>query len=145
MRELISQLLNHQLSRRNFVNSLTGLGVSLASAEALLTGIAGAAPDANTLQAAGREVSGNGSDLLFETLLEADVRYIFHGCGGGINRFFDSIVTRPQFRNFLWVLMKARQSPWPRGTTLLRAVKSASRSFQSPVCQTPQETFTTPW
>jgi benzoylformate decarboxylase len=34
-------------------------------------------------------------------LLDADVRYIFHGCGGGINRFFDAFVTRPEFSNFM--------------------------------------------
>jgi thiamine pyrophosphate-dependent acetolactate synthase large subunit-like protein len=60
-----------------------------------------AAAEGSSDTAAAKVVNGNGSDLLFDTLLDANVKYIFHGCGGGINRFFDSIVMRPEIQNFL--------------------------------------------
>lgn len=101
MRALVRQYLDNQLSRRGFLQQLMAMGVSMASAEALLASISEAgAAEVDTAEAP-RMVTGNGSDLLFETLLGADVKYVFHGCGGGINRFFDSVVTRPQINNFL--------------------------------------------
>jgi len=101
MRTLVRRYLDNELSRRGFLQQLAALGITVGSAEALLASISSAQAAEAEESAAGRVVSGNGSDLLFETLLEADVKYVFHGCGGGINRFFDSIVTRPQIKNFL--------------------------------------------
>lgn len=102
MRHLIRQLIDAEISRRGFVSQLTALGVSVASAQALLTSVAGAeGPDAVDVSGDGREISGNGADLLLDTLLAANVRHLFHGTGGGINTIFDSVVTRPEFRNFL--------------------------------------------
>jgi hypothetical protein len=103
MRSLVKKFLDSQISRRDFVKGVAALGVSLSSAKALL----GSISDSSAYAAEGveaqvsREVTGNGSDLLMESLIDADVKYIFHGCGGGTNRFFDSIVTRPKLKNFL--------------------------------------------
>jgi len=84
------------------MQQLAALGVSVASAQALLSSISDAsAEEVGSEATAARVVAGNGSDLLFDTLLDANVKYIFHGCGGGINRFFDSVVTRPEIQNFL--------------------------------------------
>ncbi len=73
------------------MTELLALGVSVTSARALMGSIsvAGAAEalDGETI----REVTGNGSDILIDTLLEANVIYVFHGCGAGTNRFFDTI------------------------------------------------------
>jgi len=101
MRALVRKYLDNELSRRGFLQQLAALGITMASAEALLTSISAAEAAEAEESAVSRVVSGNGSDLLFDTLIEADVKYIFHGCGGGINRFFDSVVTRPQIKNFL--------------------------------------------
>ncbi|MDP6435936.1 MAG: thiamine pyrophosphate-binding protein [Gammaproteobacteria bacterium] len=103
MRRLYKLLVDNQISRREFVREVTALGVTVASANALVAGALSDATAAETGDSAdqAREVSGLGSDLLAESLLEADVNYIFHGCGGGINRFFDAFVTRPAFKNFL--------------------------------------------
>jgi thiamine pyrophosphate-dependent acetolactate synthase large subunit-like protein len=92
--------LDNELSRRGFMQQLAALGVSVTSAQALLSSVSDAAADEVGGEAA-KVVNGNGSDLLFDTLLDANVKYIFHGCGGGINRFFDSVVTRPEIQNFL--------------------------------------------
>ncbi|TDJ47758.1 MAG: thiamine pyrophosphate-binding protein [Gammaproteobacteria bacterium] len=105
MRSLIRQYLDEGLSRRGFIRELGALGVSLASAQTLLASLSDA--QADTLSDAGldesiaRIVTGNGSDMIFETFEQAGVKYIFHGCGGGTNRFFDSVLQRPGLKNFL--------------------------------------------
>jgi thiamine pyrophosphate-dependent acetolactate synthase large subunit-like protein len=102
MRKLVRQYLDNELSRRGFMQQLAALGVSATSAQALLSSISdAAAEEADQAASAARVVSGNGSDLMFDTFLDADVKYIFHGCGGGTNRFFDSVVVRPEIENFL--------------------------------------------
>ncbi len=101
MRALVKQFLDSDISRRGFMKEMATLGVSLASAEALLNSISEAHAADETESQAGREVTGFGHDLLMESLLEADVKYIFHGCGGGITSYFDAIVKRPEFKNFL--------------------------------------------
>jgi len=102
MRKLVRQYLDNELSRRGFMQQLAALGVSVTSAQALLSSISdAAAAEGGGDVAAAKVVNGNGSDLLFDTLLDANVKYVFHGCGGGINRFFDSVVTRPEIQNFL--------------------------------------------
>jgi acetolactate synthase-1/2/3 large subunit len=102
MRTLVKLLLDDKLSRRDFVKELTALGVGVTSAQALLNSII---PEAHAAKGektyAGREVTGNGSDLLIESLLEAGVTNIFHGNGGNLVSLFDSVVTRPQIKNFL--------------------------------------------
>ena len=102
MRTLVKLLLDNKLSRRGFVKELAALGVGLSSAEAMINSIipVGHAAEKDEFQAV-REVTGNGADLLTETLLEAGVKYIFHGNGGNTVPFFDSIVTRPEIKNFL--------------------------------------------
>jgi thiamine pyrophosphate-dependent acetolactate synthase large subunit-like protein len=102
MRALVRQYLDNELSRRGFMQQLAALGVSVTSAQALLASISDAsAEEVGSEAATAKVVNGNGSDLLFDTLLDANVKYIFHGCGGGINRFFDSVVMRPEIQNFL--------------------------------------------
>lgn len=101
MRALVRKYLDNELSRRGFLQQLVALGVSLASAEALVASISDAGAAETEAAAASRIVTGTGADLLFETLLGADVKYVFHGCGGGINHFFDAVVTRPEIKNFL--------------------------------------------
>jgi benzoylformate decarboxylase len=101
MKTLVRQFLDDQISRRGFVKEMMLLGVSLSSAQALLSSISDASADELAAGEAVREVTGNGSDILIDTLLEANVKYVFHGCGAGTNRFFDTILERPQMVNFL--------------------------------------------
>jgi len=100
MRTLYKQLLDGQISRRDFLQQVAVYGVTATSASTLLADVADAAidPEADIVL---REVTGNGADMLVESLIEANVKHVFHGCGGGINRFFDSFVTRDEFTNFL--------------------------------------------
>lgn len=105
MRTLIRQYLDNQLSRRGFISELGALGVSLTSAQLLLASIADADAEETTDESIDAQIArvfnGNGTELLFETLEEAGVKYIFHGCGGGTNRFYDGILNRPSMKNFL--------------------------------------------
>lgn len=111
MRALVKRYLDDKISRRGFMTELAALGVTAASAEALMSNMSqvkaqeadsSAAAAAPARDASGaREVTGNGADLLCEALLEADITHLFHGCGGGIGKFFDSVVTRPRIKNFL--------------------------------------------
>jgi len=102
MRTLVRKFLDSDISRRSFVREITALGVTTASAKALLTAVSEAnAAERSDSSSKLREVTGNGSDFLFETLIEAGVENFFHGAGAGTNRFFDSIVYRPQLKNFL--------------------------------------------
>jgi thiamine pyrophosphate-dependent acetolactate synthase large subunit-like protein len=101
MRTLVKQLLDQDISRRGFVKELAALGVSLSSAQALLNSISPAVAAETTEAGLAKEVTGNGPELLAESLMAAGVTNIFHGCGGGINKIFDAFVTRPEFKNFL--------------------------------------------
>lgn len=101
MKTLVKEFLDNQISRRFFIKELVALGVSLSSAKAFLGSISDAYASEGSEAQPTREVKGNGSDLLMESLIEADVKYVFHGSGGGTFRFFDSIVTRPMLKNFL--------------------------------------------
>ena len=101
MKTLVRQFLDDQLSRRGFIKEMMLLGVSLSSAQALLSSISDASAQELAAGDAVREVTGNGSDVLIDTLIEANVKYVFHGCGAGTNRFFDTILNRPQMKNFL--------------------------------------------
>lgn len=101
MKTLIRQFLDDQISRRGFVKEMMMLGVSMSSAQALLSNISEASARDLAAGEAIREVTGNGSDVLIDTLIEANVKCVFHGCGAGTNRFFDTILERPQITNFL--------------------------------------------
>ena len=105
MRALIRQYLDEGLSRREFLRELGTLGVTVASAQTLLASLSDAQADelsdADIDAQVARVFTGNGTELLFETLEEAGVKYVFHGCGGGTNRFYDGILNRPSMKNFL--------------------------------------------
>ena len=101
MRTLVRQLLDEQISRRSFVKEMAALGVTVSSAQALMGSLTMASAAEAGEEVAVRQVTGNGGDLIMETLIEAGVECIFHGCGAGTNTLFDAIVTRPQLKNFL--------------------------------------------
>jgi len=105
MRTLIRQYLDDSLSRRGFIRALTTLGVSLTSAQTLLTSLSDAnaeeLPDDAIDAQVSRIVNGNGAEMFFASLEAADVKYVFHGCGGGTNRMYDGLVTHPNIKNLL--------------------------------------------
>ena len=73
MRKLYKQLLDGEVTRREFLQELAVLGVSANAASSLLAGTAGAAEIEAEVGTRTRTVTGNGADLIAESLIEADV------------------------------------------------------------------------
>ena len=92
MRDLVDAFLGHTVSRRDFVRSLSAMGVSAAginvtidSAEAVTAGTSGM----------GTEVTGTGGDLMVEQMKAAGVRYFFTNPGSFEVGLFDAFLDQP--------------------------------------------------
>ena len=92
MRDIVDGFISHNLSRREFVQSLAAIGVSAAgiasvvkSAEAVTVGaIAG-----------GRKFTGTGGELMVEQMKAAGVKYLFTNPGSFEVGFFDAFLDQP--------------------------------------------------
>ncbi|MAF83201.1 MAG: hypothetical protein CL797_03775 [Chromatiales bacterium] len=91
MRDLLKKLLDHEISRREFGVGLTALGFSTAAVNSVL---ASTAEESDGLPRNGIKVQGNGADILVETFLAADVRYVFGTTGTGMSPFFDALTKK---------------------------------------------------
>jgi hypothetical protein len=87
MRELVKQLLDQELSRRDFGKAMAALGFSTAAAQSVLQSVATAA-DPESMAA--YEFTGNGGEIVAECLRAADIEYVFDtnstgqtGCSNG--------------------------------------------------------------
>jgi len=92
MRELVDAFLGHTVSRRQFVRSLSAIGVSAAginvtiqSAEAVSNGRSGM----------GMEVTGTGGELMVEQMKAAGVQYLFTNPGSFEVGLFDAFLDQP--------------------------------------------------
>jgi len=91
MRDLLKGFLDHDISRREFAKGLTSLGFSGAAANSLIASVAAAEP----LPRDGVKFEGTGADVMWETLLAADTRYVFGTTATGMSPIFDSMTVRP--------------------------------------------------
>ena len=91
MRDLFKALLDHDISRRDFAKGLTSLGFSGAAANSMMASLAGAEP----LPRDGIKFEGTGADIMWETLMAADTRYVFGTTATGMSPIFDSMTLRP--------------------------------------------------
>jgi thiamine pyrophosphate-dependent acetolactate synthase large subunit-like protein len=91
MRELLKGFLDHDISRREFAKGLTSLGFSGAAANSLIASVVAAEP----LPRDGVKFEGTGADVMWETLLAADTRYVFGTTATGMSPIFDSMTVRP--------------------------------------------------
>jgi benzoylformate decarboxylase len=96
LRALVAGYLDRRLSRRAFVRSLGGAGVTAAAATSILESLA---PLARAV-AAGADspassVEGTGGELLVEQLRAAGVRYLFNCNTTATHAIFDALVDRP--------------------------------------------------
>ena len=92
MRDIVDGFISHNLSRREFAQSLAALGVSAAgiatvvkSAEAVTVGAV----------AAGRKITGTGGELMVEQMKAAGVKYLFTNPGSFEVGFFDAFLDQP--------------------------------------------------
>ena len=74
MRDLVKQVLDSQLSRRDFGRKLIAMGFSAAAADSLVMSVAQAADD-NAVRSF--EFTGNGGEVIAECLKAAGVEYVF--------------------------------------------------------------------
>ena len=94
MRELVKQLLDQQLSRRDFGKSMLAMGFSATAVESVLNSVAAAE---GTLEAvdSGYEFTGNGGEVIAECLKAAGVEYVFDVNSTGQSSFYDAVGQRP--------------------------------------------------
>ena len=95
MKNIAKRLLDFDLSRREFARALLALGFSGTAARGLAAEFSGAA------DGPGRQFSGTGAEVLAETLLAADIEYIFSTTATGMSPFFDALSQRPQLKYIL--------------------------------------------
>jgi benzoylformate decarboxylase len=90
VRTLLKRLLDHEISRREFGQSMLALGFSAATVRAALGSAGQAAADSD-----GTEFVGTGGEVLAECLRAAGVRYVFNSNSTGQGPFYDALAARP--------------------------------------------------
>lgn len=93
MNELLNQLLDRSISRRNFIQALTIAGVSAA-------GISSMVKSANAVEKGltamtGRSFTGTGGQLIVEQMKAAGVKYVFANPGSFEYGFLDAFLDQP--------------------------------------------------
>jgi thiamine pyrophosphate-dependent acetolactate synthase large subunit-like protein len=85
----LKQFLDHDISRRELALGLAALGLSAAAVDSV---VADATAD---LPRDGIKVEGNGADVLLETFIAADLKYLFGTTATGMSALFDSMTLKP--------------------------------------------------
>lgn len=99
MREIVRDYLGHGLSRRGFLKSMTALGFTAASAEAILAPLEASERATTTLDIPGAtSVTGTGGKLVVEQAKAAGTRYLFTNPGSLEVGFFDAFVDTPEMQ-----------------------------------------------
>jgi len=91
MRDLLKDFLDHDISRREFAKGLTSLGFSGAAANSLIASVTAAEP----LPRDGIKFEGTGAEIMWETLLAANIRYVFGTTATGMSPIFDAMTVKP--------------------------------------------------
>ena len=114
MRDLVKQLLDNDMSRREFGQRLLALGFSAGAAQSLVTSVAGAAE--HTTPAA-YEFTGNGGEIIAECLKAAGVEYVFDANSTGQASFYDAVGQRPEL-NLIIALQEGQAAAMAHGYEL---------------------------
>ena len=117
MRELVVKYLNKEMSRRNFVGTLTKAGITVTAAQGVLASVSsvsvaqtGPAPPAGAAAAAAaapatagqattaavRAVQGTGGSAFADQLIASGVKYVFGNSASEDAPFYDALVDRPE-------------------------------------------------
>jgi thiamine pyrophosphate-dependent acetolactate synthase large subunit-like protein len=97
MRQLIRQLLDQDISRRDFGKALLAMGFSSAATQSVLQSVAVAA-DGNDDVVNGYEFTGNGGEVVAECLKAAGIEYVFDTNSTGQTTFYDAVGQRPELK-----------------------------------------------
>ncbi|MDJ0927009.1 MAG: thiamine pyrophosphate-binding protein [Gammaproteobacteria bacterium] len=98
MSNLVKRYLDAELSRRDFANALLTAGLSSSAVGSLVAMVSEARADAHA-QPRGTRFTGMGAEVIVETLLAADVEYLFATTATGMTSLFDALALRtgPEF------------------------------------------------
>ena len=88
MKELFKRFFDHDISRRDFSKKLLAIGFSQVAVNSLITSVAEAR---DVIPREGKNIVGNGADILAESLRAANVEYIFGTSATGMSPFFDAL------------------------------------------------------
>src|SRR6266446_1130050 len=96
MRHLIQRYLDHSLSRRGLLRSLSALGFTSAAAQAILKPLEASETAATRADAPGSSlVEGTGGELVVAQAKAAGAQYLFTNPGSFEVGFFDAIIDNP--------------------------------------------------
>src|SRR6266513_5377016 len=97
MKDLIKQYLDHGISRRQFLSSLSMLGMSTIAAKTMAQSLTpfAASAQAGAARAAMREMTGSGGTLFVQQLKAAGVEFIFFNPSTGDAPIYDAMVDEP--------------------------------------------------
>ena len=115
MRELFKKYLEQGLSRRDFTNRMLGLGFSQIAVNSLL---ASAVEAREPIAENGKYIIGNGADILAETLMAADVNYIFGTSATGMSGFFDALTMKNEME-FISSIAESQATSMAQGYELV--------------------------
>ena len=105
MRELVTQYLSNNISRRGFLDGLTRGGLTVAAAESVLHSVSSVAaqeaPAASASPAAVKSFQGTGGACFAEQLIASGVKYVFGNSASEDAPFYDALVDRPQLNYIL--------------------------------------------
>ena len=98
MRDLVGDLINANISRRQFLAAMSAASFSTAAAQSALESVAPFIPGSDMPENFTRTVTGTGADLLVEQVLETGAEYLFVSNGSGLGPVCDSLVDHPQLQ-----------------------------------------------
>ncbi|MCP4001930.1 MAG: thiamine pyrophosphate-binding protein [Gammaproteobacteria bacterium] len=114
MRQLIKQLLDQDLSRRDFAKAMLAMGFSSAAAQSVLHSVAEAADGEVVI---GYEFTGNGGEIVAECLKAAGIEYVFDTNSTGQTTFYDAVGQRPEL-NLIIALQEGQATSMAHGYEL---------------------------
>lgn len=95
MRDLVGDLINAKLSRRQFLAAMSAASFTSAAAQSAFESAAPFVPGSPMPENFTRTVTGTGADLLVEQMLETGAKYLFVSNGSGLGPVCDSLVDHP--------------------------------------------------
>jgi benzoylformate decarboxylase len=100
MKELVKKFLDKDISRRNFLQGLVGLGLSAKAINSVFNSIAYAE---QVLPTEGTDFEGTGAEVLVETLKAFDIEYVFNANSTGQYALYEALMDRPEMNLILAV------------------------------------------
>lgn len=97
MANAVKDFLDNKLSRRDLTRALFAAGLSAGAVRGMLA-LAGEAHAETLVKTEGREYTGTGAQVLLETLLAAEIDYLFTTTATGMTALFDAITLRPELK-----------------------------------------------